>query len=195
MTKLRPSRRASAAIAAVMAVVISIGGVLYAPKPGTSTQYPAVVVLAAEAIIKDWEGEYTTAYWDALGGVWTVCFGETKNVRKGDHYTPDQCLEMLYKRLATEYYPPIKACVIGFDSGPLSWQSSSLSLSYNVGVSGYCGSTAARRARAGDYLGSCEAMTWWNQAGGNVVRGLVHRREMGDAERIGEGELCVTGLK
>ena len=194
MTKLKPSRRAAAAIAAVMAVVISIGSVLYAPKPGTDTQYPAVVVLSAEAVIKGWEGDFTTAYWDRLGSVWTVCFGETVNVHKGDHYTHQQCLDMLYDRLTADYYPVLKNCIPGYDAAPLSWQAAILSLSYNVGVYRVCDSTAAKRAKAGDFKGSCEAMTWWNQAGGHVVKGIVLRREMGDAERIGEGELCVSGL-
>jgi len=32
-------------------------------------------------------------------------------------------------------------------------------------------------------------------AGGQMVNGLVKRREMGDAQRLGEAETCVSGLK
>lgn len=45
-----------------------------------------------------------------------------------------------------------------------------------------------------EYRMGCEAQTAWNKAGEQTVRGLVLRREMGDAQRMGEAELCVTGL-
>ncbi|MDF2622165.1 MAG: glycoside hydrolase family 24 [Xanthobacteraceae bacterium] len=60
---------------------------------------------------------------------------------------------------------------------------------------GWCGSTAARYIRAKLWRQACDAQTAWNRAGGKVVQGLVNRREMGDASRIGEGEICVTGLQ
>lgn len=70
-----------------------------------------------------------------------------------------------------------------------------LDAAYNVGTGAICGSTAARRARAGNHAGACQALTWFNKAGGKRIRGLVLRREYGDAARIGEYELCMTGLK
>jgi len=85
-------------------------------------------------------------------------------------------------------------CIGGFDGYPLSWQVSMLSLTYNIGTGAACSSTAARRAISGDLEGSCQAMTWFNKAGGKVVKGLKLRREMGDANRIGELELCLSGL-
>lgn len=39
-----------------------------------------------------------------------------------------------------------------------------------------------------------EAATVFNRVGGRMVIGLVNRREMGDPSRIGEAELCVSGL-
>jgi GH24 family phage-related lysozyme (muramidase) len=57
----------------------------------------------------------------------------------------------------------------------------------NVGIAGAGKSTATRRLNAGDIAGGCQALTWWNKAGGRVVRGLVNRR----AE---EFALCMDGL-
>nr|WP_231119180.1 glycoside hydrolase family protein [Rhodovulum sp. MB263] len=37
-------------------------------------------------------------------------------------------------------------------------------------------STATRRLSEGDVPGACEALTWWNKAGGRVVAGLRNRR-------------------
>ena len=61
------------------------------------------------------------------------------------------------------------------------------SLSFNVGWGGVRKSTATRRLNAGDIAGGCEALTWWNKAGGRVVRGLVNRR----AEEV---DLCMIGV-
>jgi lysozyme len=62
-----------------------------------------------------------------------------------------------------------------------------ISLAYNIGVGAYCGSTARRRFNAGDYAGGCEALTWWNKAGGRPVRGLILRRNR-------EAKVCREGL-
>jgi len=69
-----------------------------------------------------------------------------------------------------------------------------ISGAYNFGVGGMVNSTAARHASAGRYKEACEAQTAWNKAGGQVVTGLVRRREMGDAQRLGEAELCLSGI-
>jgi lysozyme len=62
------------------------------------------------------------------------------------------------------------------------------SVTYNIGKTGYRRSTAARRFEAGDLAGGCKALTWWNKAGGRVVRGLVNRRN--DEYRV-----CMTDLE
>lgn len=153
-----------------------------------------LIALSATFLVAPWEGTKNLAYWDSLGQVWTVCTGETKGVKKNDRYTDAECAEMLYTTLEKDYHRPLQKCIPGFDAGPLSWQASFLSLTYNIGAGAACKSTAARRAKAGDFKGSCQAMTWFNKAGGKTVRGLVLRREMGDANRIGELELCLAGL-
>ncbi|MUO77611.1 glycoside hydrolase family protein [Agrobacterium vitis] len=151
------------------------------------------VILAGTALVQPWEGLRTKAYRDMVGVV-TVCYGETKGVKMSDQYTPQQCDEMLWKRLKTDYEDPIKKCVPSYDAAPLSWRASSISLSYNVGVGAFCKSTARNRALKADWLGSCQAMTWFNRAGNEVVPGLDSRRKLGDANRIGEYELCKSGL-
>ena len=61
------------------------------------------------------------------------------------------------------------------------------SLCYNVGVRGCSRSTAVRRLNRGDVTGGCRALTWWNKAGGRVVRGLVNRR-------AAEERYCLAGV-
>lgn len=194
ITKLRPTGRARAAIAAIMAMAISIGGIWYVPT-SSGKQYPAAVVLAGEHIIKGWEGLRLVAYRDIVG-VWTICYGETKGVRAGMRRTAAECEALLYERLYRDFYMPMSACAApAFVQAPVAVQAAMLGGGYNFGVGGWCGSTAARHIRAKEWRQACDAQTAWNRAGGKVVQGLVNRREMGDASRLGEGELCVTGLQ
>ncbi|HEV2502317.1 MAG TPA: lysozyme [Mesorhizobium sp.] len=153
-----------------------------------------LVALTATYLAQPWEGKSNVAYWDRLGRVWTICYGETKGVKPNMRMSDQQCTAALYRRMETDYHQPLTKCIKGFDGKPLSWQAAALDLSWNVGVEAVCRSTAAKRARAGDHIGSCYAMTWFNKAGGEVVDGLDRRRKFGDASRIGELELCLAGL-
>jgi|GEM_PF-1169510 len=154
-----------------------------------------LVMLTATYLTAPWEGTENDAYWDRLGKVWTVCTGETKGVKKGDTHTDAECRDMLYRTLEKDYRQPLQKCVKNYDDLPLSLQAAMLDAAYNVGAGAICRSTAARRSMAGDLAGACKALTWFNKAGGKTIRGLVLRRETGDATRIGEYELCMTGLE
>ena len=193
--RLTPSKRAKAAIAAVVAASTSIGGLWYVVRPG-DPPIPDYVVLATEYLVKPWEGEELRAYLDVIAKppVWTICNGDTENVRKGMVETPEGCKRRLQKRLTKDFRPALVKCIEGFDKKPLSWRAMMNSLTYNIGIGAGCRSTAARLGRAGQYLASCKAATAFNRAGGQMIVGLAKRREMGDATRIGEGELCVSGL-
>jgi lysozyme len=154
----------------------------------------SVVAFTATYLTKPWESKENVAYWDSLGRVWTVCYGETQGVKEGDRYTDQQCEDMLMRRMDRDYLRPISACISGFETAPFSVKVSFLDLAYNIGVGAVCRSTAARRAAAKDWPGACEAMTWFNRAGGKVIRGLKLRREEGDEYRIGEREICLEGI-
>jgi lysozyme len=154
-----------------------------------------LVAMTALYLTQPWEDTVNRAYWDRLGRVWTICTGETKGVQPGMVKTDAECQAMLLSRMENDFHKPLQRCVPGFDAKPLGWQGAALDEAYNIGVSAFCRSTAARRARAGDIAGSCHAMTWFNRAGGKVIVGLKKRREMGDATRMGELELCLEGLR
>ncbi|HWJ71939.1 MAG TPA: lysozyme [Kaistia sp.] len=189
VNKLTATKRGKAAIAAVLAV--TIGGVVTL---ATGEKIPPAVVLADKYVAGPWEGLKTAAYWDADGKVWTVCRGETKGVKKGDRYTVAQCEAMFVDRLNLDFYKPIIKCAPALVGAPVSVQAAMLSGAYNFGVTAWCKSTAAARVRAKDFRAACVAQTAFNRAGGRVLPGLVNRREMGDAQRIGEAELCLSGL-
>lgn len=156
------------------------------------------VGLATTVLIQPWEGLVLSSHWDRYAQIWDICYGETridgKPVRPGISFSPADCKAMLTKRVMQDYYIPLTRCIPEFDAKPKGWQAVAISASYNVGVGAICSSTAARLGREGRYRDSCEAFTRFNRAGGQVVEGLKRRREYGDAERIGELELCLAGL-
>jgi lysozyme len=94
-----------------------------------------------------------------------------------------------------DYRKPLTNCISGWDQKPLAWRAMMISLTWNIGTGAACRSTAARLGRAGQYLQSCNAATAFNKSGGRFIIGLAKRRENGDATRIGEGELCVSGVQ
>lgn len=153
----------------------------------------SAVALASAVLIKPWEGRRLVSYQDVVG-VWTACDGETKGIGPGMKFTPAQCDKMLRDRVAKDFEAPLRVCIKGFDLMPISVRASFISLAYNVGTGAVCKSTAARHAELGNYPAACEMATGFNRAGKRVWPGLVARREMGDAHRIGEAELCYSGL-
>lgn len=145
----------------------------------------------AVPLIAKWEGLRTTAYLDTIASppIWTVCYGETKGVKQGDTYTPEQCREMLAREVR-EYREGLhKYFVAETKARRLTAERDAAytSLAYNAGIRAIGRSTATRRLNAGDIRGGCAAIAWWNRAGQRVVRGLVNRR-------ADEVRLCLSGL-
>ena len=191
INKIAPTKRGKALVAGVVAAAISG---LVAIFPGQAPVHDDTAV--AIKILQPWEGRHLVAYLDTLATnpVWTICDGDTDNVRKGMVETPAGCDKRLAVKMEKDYRPFLVNCIANWDRAPLSWRGSMLTLSWNVGVGATCKSTAARLGREGRFRESCEAATAFNKAGGRVLRGLVNRREMGDAARPGEAEVCVSGL-
>ncbi len=164
-----------------------------APDPVSTSPTYTIAEFDAVAVplIGKWEGLRTTAYLDTIASppVWTVCYGETKGVQQGDTYTEAQCAAMLarevreYRSGLHRYFTPETKA----ERLTAHRDAAYTSLAYNVGIVGAGKSTATRRLNAGDIRGGCEALGWWNKAGGRVIRGLVNRR----AE---ETRLCLRGL-
>lgn len=192
VNKIRSSNRARAAIAAVMAMAAVItGGIRYI------NGIPDDVMLASTYLVNPWEGEVLKAYLDRIPKPprWTICAGDTTNVKPGMVETPAGCNGRLERRMTKEFRPALVSCIAGFNGKPLSWRAMMLSLSWNIGSAAACNSRAASFGRANKFYESCIAATAFNRSGGRMVIGLVKRREMGDATRIGEAELCTSGVE
>ncbi len=197
INKIVATKRGKAAIAA--ALIVAAAGGWRSLKDTSPTVHPPAVILATNTLIKPWEGLVLKAHWDPFAKIYDICYGKTringKPVTAGMSFTKAQCDAFLEEEVYADYYLPITQQVSNYTSFPVSLQASQLSGGYNFGVAKLIRSSAMREAGKGNYRLACEMQTRFNQAGGKVVNGLVVRREMGDAQRIGEAELCVSGVQ
>jgi lysozyme len=145
----------------------------------------SAILATAVALIGGFEGLRLTSYQDVVG-VWTVCYGETRGIHRGAHFTKAECDAQFGKRLV-EFETGIRSCLINPDSIPTKPYVSFLSLAYNIGTSAFCRSSVARAANQGDYVTACKKMANFTRAGGSVVRGLVSRRNT-------EEKYCLSGI-
>lgn len=213
INKIVATKRGKAAIAGVLVTAIAGGYGTWNAQTRTIAVadmrelYPVSVVLATEKLIKPWEGLVLKSHWDRFAKIYDIGYGETringKPVPPNLTITEKQAENMLMRRVYEDYYVPIANCAPNLKNAPDSVKASMISGAYNFGVGrrggkGWCGSSMALKIDASEWRAACEAQTAYNKAGigeeRRVVDGLVKRREMGDAQRIGEAELCVSGL-
>ena len=131
----------------------------------------AAALLLAAPLIMRFEGLSLTPYLDPVG-IATTCWGETNVPMR--RYTLAECRLMLADSMAA-HGVAIAPCLP--ENLPDHVQAAMLSFGYNVGAAKFCGSTMAAKLRAGDIPGACNELPKWIYAGGQVLRGLVTRRE------------------
>lgn len=139
--------------------------------------------------IADFEGFVDHVYLDAVG-VETIGYGETRRDvierYRGRRMSRHEAMELL-KRRVQEFADAVDANVTNRAALTPQRHAALTSFAYNVGVGGFAGSTACARLNAGDLDGACEAIGWWNKAGGRVLEGLSRRREAEMALFRGDG--------
>lgn len=124
-------------------------------------------------LLKDFEGFRNHAYLDMVG-VPTIGYGFTKGVELGDTMTQAEAEDRLKLEMAEFESGVLEMC----ERLPSPNQSAAMTcLAYNVGLGNFRGSTVLRKHNLGDTIGAADAFRMWNRAGGNVVPGLVTRRE------------------
>lgn len=142
------------------------------------------LALSGALLVAPFEGKENKAYLDPVN-IWTICYGTTKNVKKGDYKTDDECYQALADDLVRHDKEMMKVVSV-----PLTdyQHAAFLSFCYNVGVTKCTNSTAFKLLNAKKYTEACDALTKWVYAGGKVLNGLVKRRE---AER----KVCMGEVK
>jgi len=135
----------------------------------------AALSLSASALvgIAGWEGYSGNAYQDIVG-IWTIGFGTTESVKKGQTIDPVKALQRKLNDVK-KFEGALKKCV----TVPLHQHEydAYLSLAYNIGPTAFCNSTLVRKLNREDYYGACSEILRWDKAGGKPVRGLTLRRE------------------
>lgn len=141
------------------------------PKIGPPLRWMA----ACAVLVGGFEGLSTTAYHDKLAnGLPTVCYGETEGVKMGDHYTKQQCLDMLAQKLPRYWYEIEKLIKVPLsDNEKIAYTS----FDYNLGTAAFSRSSFLKKLNAGDHKGACEGMLVYNRTRSvGYVKGLDTRR-------------------
>jgi len=124
-------------------------------------------------LIKTFEGCKLEAYQDSVG-IWTIGYGETKNVHKGMKITQKEADDMLlnrYKEFEVEVLKLVKPALNPNQLGAL------VSFSYNLGVGSLKSSKLLKYININDFNKASDEFLKWNKAGGKVLNGLTKRRE------------------
>jgi GH24 family phage-related lysozyme (muramidase) len=130
-------------------------------------------------LIKRYEGCKLTAYQDIVG-IWTIGYGTTAAAdlgivpAKGMTITQERAEDLLRQgvdKFAATVDALITANVNANEFGACA------SLAYNIGTTAFAKSTVLRELNAGRKDKAVAAFRMWNKAGGEVIQGLVNRRE------------------
>lgn len=132
-----------------------------------------------ESIKKDNTGNYAVAYWDNLGGVWTIGWGNTyyadgSKIKQNDKLTIQEA-DTLFKFWVNKFADQVKEVV----KQPINEnQFNALVLwAYNVGPA-FKTSTLIKKLNIDPNDPSIrEEFLKWNKAGGQFVQGLYNRRK------------------
>ena len=130
----------------------------------------------AISLIKKHEGCKLTAY-KCPAGVWTIGYGWTEGVKEHDKITQAHADELLARGLAryesavweSIRYAKPKTRQNEFDA--------MISLVYNIGIGAFSRSSVLRNHLIGETTQAANSFRLWNKANGEVLPGLVKRRE------------------
>jgi lysozyme len=130
---------------------------------------------AGLGLVKDFEGFREQAYPDpATGGVpWTIGYGFTKGVKRGDTITraaADARLQKEYDEFEAGVRKLVKVPLTANQLGALTC------FAFNLGLGNLASSTLLKRVNAGDFVGAAAQFGRWNKAAGRVMAGLTRRR-------------------
>jgi GH24 family phage-related lysozyme (muramidase) len=130
-------------------------------------------------LIKQFEGCKLTAYQDIVG-VWTIGYGITDGAgvgikpAQGMTITQDRAEDLL--RQAVDQFAEKVDALIDVKVTPNEF-GACVSLAYNIGPNAFAKSTVLRELNVGHKDKAAAAFRMWNKAGGEVIKGLVNRRE------------------
>ena len=145
--------------------------------------YISALALSGLALlgIANYEGFSSTAYKPLAEDVPTIGYGSTTKpdgspVRMTDKpISRAEAMQWLRSDVKNKFEAGVKRCV----KVPLYQHEydAYVSLTYNIGVGAFCGSTLVRKLNQRDYAGACAQILRWDRFKGRQLRGLTNRRK------------------
>lgn len=114
------------------------------------------------------------AYKDG-GGVWTLGYGHTHGIKKGDTCTEEQADEWLSQDVAPVERAINEHILVQLNQNQFD---ALCSFSLNVGISAFLVSTLLRRLNQGNFTLAAHEFDQWIFDNGQVVQGLINRRAL-----------------
>jgi lysozyme len=118
------------------------------------------------------EGLRLEAY-QCSAGVWTIGYGHTKGVKKGDKITKEQALKCLREDVMESEAAVNRLVKVKLTQGQFD---ALVDFTFNVGMGALERSTLLRLVNAENFKDARKEFPKWNKAGGKVVAGLITRR-------------------
>ena len=132
-------------------------------------------VLVGLTLIKRWEQCRLNAFIPIPGDPPTIGWGATgPTIKMGDVWTQEEADSDLANRcavLASQIHSGLTQSITDNQFGAM------LSLAYNIGIGNFLSSTLLRKFNAEDVQGAADQFLVWKMAHGQVVQGLLNRRE------------------
>ena len=124
-------------------------------------------------LIKKFEGLELDSY-QCSADVWTVGYGHTRGVAEGDSCSEEEAESVLVDDLK-EFEAYVNEAV---DVELVQNQFDALvAWTFNLGPTNLRTSTLLKKLNAGEYSAAPSEIKRWNRAGGQVLDGLIRRRE------------------
>ena len=125
------------------------------------------------ALIKKFEGLELDSY-QCSANVWTLGYGHTQGVAEGDSCSEEEAEIILVNDLK-EFETYVNALVdVELDQNQFD---ALVAWTFNLGPTNLRTSTLLKKLIAGDYNDVPSEIKRWNRAGGQVLDGLIRRRE------------------
>ncbi len=123
-------------------------------------------------LVKQYEGYRDTSYQDT-GGVWTIGYGTTRGVAKGQTIRREDAESRLHKDLIEASNDVIDNVQCKLNQNQFD---ALCSFVYNIGGSQFRNSTMLKMLNGGHYSSAAQQFTRWNKDNGVVLAGLTKRR-------------------
>lgn len=124
-------------------------------------------------LIKQFEGCRLTAY-KCPSGVWTIGYGHTNGVKKGQKITQKQAETFLREDIKRFENGVFRAVSVPLTQNQFD---ALVSFCYNCGLGAFKNSTLLKKLNAKDYKGASSEFLRWNKSNGVVLAGLNRRRK------------------